>query len=51
MKKTLIADLNDKQWEKIRTLEEELGVDLVPFTRSDEEIQGDYYELYEDDRL
>jgi hypothetical protein len=50
MKKRFIADLNDKQREKIRTLEE-LGVEVVPFRRGDKEKQGEYYDLYEDDRL
>ena len=51
MKRKFIADLNEKQREKVKTLEEELGVELVPFTKNDKEIQGDYYDLYEDDRL
>ncbi|MFC3882292.1 hypothetical protein ACFOU2_01620 [Bacillus songklensis] len=51
MTRRLIADLNDKQREKVRALEEELDVELVPFTRSDKEKQGEYYDLYEDDRL
>jgi hypothetical protein len=51
MKNRFIADLNNKQQEKVKTLEEELGVELVPFTRGDKEKQGEYYDLHEDDRL
>lgn len=51
MKRRFIADLNDEQRKKIKTLEEELGIEIVPYTKADKEVQGDYYDLYEDDRL
>lgn len=43
--------LTIQQQQKIKALEEELGIELTPNLKQENPIQGEYYQLFEDDRL
>ncbi|WP_209121179.1 hypothetical protein [Alkalihalobacillus sp. BA299] len=47
----MIKKLTKEQQEKIKALEEELGVELFPYAPYEKNDAGEYYKLLEDDRL